>query len=470
MVIDVDFLVDEYIHYHQGHAKELIPEATSVFAQKYADALNEIKSSTKETEINATIMSMRNQGKSAAGVLSFADSLENGSSLEQILDAIAADINEGIAAYENSVDVDNYQSILNGVYNLSGMLEGGAAGIQNVKEFFEYLHKALLLLGPDGKISASQVAALAGIGQVLSGSSSFGLTNWTDVTAVGEEDIQLGAQVIKYLSNAASKLNTGGAVSAESFRGTITAIFHTSITKILSKVLIAQGIAQVEQQADSIVDQQVKSSGGKLTYISSFQKHSREFPVPRGKLIDTSEFEFSATIGGKEINLEIICDIGRLNWGKRGNKKPIQIISGGKLKDYIDEGKEKYLGYNIITHRNTGGGAFTQAYEQVRAGVAASYFSDWLATGKSKMNFQFFMIGDRVYSINRIVRNICEDVRRRSIAFSMDTNTAFVANKWIGTGPDWGKAVSRSDLITAVLNTLQIAATLNSNILKKYAY
>ncbi len=77
----------------------------------------------------------------------------------------------------------------------------------------------------------------------------------------------------------------------------------------------------------------------------------------------------------------------------------------------------------------------------------------------------------------RIIRNICNElVNLDSTSASADmpfnlTVPNSAANKWQGTPqPSIPYAMARSKIVNEVLNKLLISATLNGNILTKYAY
>ena len=90
------------------------------------------------------------------------------------------------------------------------------------------------------------------------------------------------------------------------------------------------------------------------------------------------------------------------------------------------------------------------------------------------------MVNGKVYSIMRIIGNICNELAERE-SWSKSADMPFNMhipgkdiNKWETTneieGPSRLLEGKRSKAVNDVINKLTISASLNANILKKYAY
>ena len=129
----------------------------------------------------------------------------------------------------------------------------------------------------------------------------------------------------------------------------------------------------------------------------------------------------------------------------------------------------------MIAHRFTGSD-FEESFNNIRASVAASFFNEWVSSGglaSSKGHLgQLLIVNGKVFSIQRIINNICDDIVRNSgheiVSIGGENSTG---NKWYGnTGPNVLDALTRSNIVNEVISKLTISATLNNNILSKYAY
>ena len=482
MIINVDNYVDYYIHYHHGKAANLISPAIEVFNEKYSQNINSLHSDMIQGQIDAVIKTMQAQGQNVSNGLEIALALENGNLLENTLDDIARLLNEGIGAYWNNI---NYEDVLRGAYSLSNMLENSNnVDIQKIQQFFHYLHEGLKLLGDEGKVDASTLLALTSAGRAMSKDPTFSL-NWNDITTVDATEISVAKEIAKYMTKAAEKFGQGP-ISAQSFRGTISNIFNRSIGEPLSKVFVAQGLQYAENLANQTIDNTlVERSNGQLKWAGksspslSSTKISASGGTSKADIINDDAFSLTTKINGHDLTIEVATNMS-VKWHS-SKRKRIQIVSNTTLGSLYKDIEEKTLAYNIIAHRKSSS-AFNQAYRNIRAGTAAAFFNEWLSGSGSQLlgtssidKAQFLMINGKVYSVARIVTNICKDIETQgnNSAFRMDIQGIDTSiNKWVGTPgkPSIIDAQKRSNYVNGVLNKLVVGCTLNSNILTKYAY
>lgn len=486
MIINVSDYVDYYIHYHYGRAQNLIPDAINTFNQKYSESINNLSSDMMQRQVDAIIKTMQAQGQDVSNSLEIAMALQNSNLLETTLDNIAEQLNRGIEKYQNEIGFDNYENIVRGAYNLSGMLENNG-NLQNIQQFFNYLHDGLRLLGNEGQVDLETLVALTNIGQRLSNNPNFSL-DWGDIMAISSSQVTVARRIADYLEKAAQKFeSSGGTLSAASFRGTISNIFNTAIGEPLSRLFVAKGLEYVANIADQSVDNiMIGGSQGKLKWDSGSQpslsgtRTTEVGGTSKVDIINDDVFSLSTQVNGQNITIEIGTNMS-VKWHS-SKKRRIQIVSNTTLGSLYNESRERTLAYNIIAHRKSTS-AFNQAYRIVRAGTAASFFNNWLSGSGSQIlgtssidRAQFLMINGRVYSVVRIVNNICEDIDRNqgnNSAFRMDIEGIDSSiNRWWGTAgvSNIIEAQKRSNYVNGVLSKLTVGCTLNSNILTKYAY
>ena len=193
MIINVSDYVDYYIHYHHERAQNLIPDAINTFNQKYSESINNLSSDMMQGQVDAIIKTMQAQGQDVSNSLEIAMALQNSNLLETTLDNIAEQLNRGIEKYQNEIGFDNYENIVRGAYNLSGMLKNNG-NLQNIQQFFNYLHDGLRLLGNEGQVDLETLVALTNIGQRLSNNPNFSL-DWGDIMAISSSQVTVARRI-----------------------------------------------------------------------------------------------------------------------------------------------------------------------------------------------------------------------------------------------------------------------------------
>lgn len=465
-----------YIVYHSSHLREYgdVESANILFSGQYQEAMSKMKTAGIETQIVSIQEQMRSKGPVAASGLRVLSDLQIGTLLDSTLDQIAAGINEGIELAGGQVNFENYNTILQQAGNFNNLLANGAPDIKRVNDFFRLLIQALMKAN---MINVNVLDALAQIGRSLIG-TSFQIDNSQQhyVMSIEDGDINVAKEVIDSLSRAVSRLNEGGSVNSRSFANTISYIFRKVIGNQISQAIVAEGISIGINTADSILDTAIKQSGGKLKWVDRGQNTTSD-NGSRGavKVFNNDVFNLSVTKGNQVFNIEISANVNAKWQNKKKSANRIQVFSNMNVGDYFSGQPEKYLAYNMIAHRFTGSD-FEESFNNIRASVAASFFNEWVSSGglaSSKGHpGQLLIVNGKVFSIQRIINNICDDIVRNSgheiVSIGGENSTG---NKWYGnTGPNVLDALTRSNIVNEVISKLTISATLNNNILSKYAY
>lgn len=493
----VDRWMNDYIVYHSSHlvAYGDLDRAGIYFNLKYQEAIDKMGDDALAGQMKIIQATMQSQSKKAAKGLQVLDGLQSGGLLESTMDEIAKGINEGIDLYYEQVGFENYESIIQQAKGFSSSLSKGTMSISQINQFFD-----LLLKGVEqaGRFDMQLLDGLSDIGKLLSGTSSFQIDqSWrrkATVKRLNKDDIDMANQILQYLTSAVDKFNANsGTLNAQSFSQTINNIFSMTIGEKLSKELLAKGIATGVNHVDSILNEMTKKpiGNGKLTwkdkgrFTSGSRRQDVQNRTSKVNIFNQKAFTLSVSEKGQVYDIEIGTNTSA-KWNKGVDQSnEINMVAGTALGSYFKSGTtDRYLAYNIISHRYNGE-EFNDVYRSLRASTAATFFNEWMTgTGASikgsKMyvnKAQFLMINGRVYSVMRIIRNICQELSRNNswdqsvnMPFKMNIQRKDV-NKWQGNrGPNIEDAIKRSQLVNAVMNKLTISASLNSNILTKYAY
>lgn len=462
-----------YIVYHKEHLIEYgdIDNASVLFSAQYEDSINKMSSAANDAWISSIQASMQSQSQTAAEGLRILSDLQVGTLLDSTLDEIVKGINEGIDLAGGQVDFDNYNSILQQARSFNNMLVSRSPNAQRVNEFFNLL---LQSLDQAKLIDINVLNALTQIGNQLVGTSFQIDSTWQNkVVSLSNEDIEITRKIIDSLNRAVQRLETNGTVSSRSFANTISYIFNQTIGNRIGQMIIAEGIKIGVDTADSLLDKAVTQSGGKLTWVdrgdTSSASHNGVVNI-----FNSDAFNLKVQKNNQTFNIEIGTSAD-IKWSnRRSSDSRIQAIVRTNIGDYFTDMREKYLAYNIIAHRYTGA-QFEETFNLIRASTAASFFNNWVQSGGFKasngQSAQFLFINGKIYSVQRIINNICDDIMRNGGqgAFDLGIQSGEI-NKWQGSSTNLTDAIKRSNMVNQIIDKFTIAATLNSNILTKYAY
>ena len=464
MDIYIDDYVD-YILYHPehvyavGYPDEVMDEATT----KFNNIMRQITSNGLADYYNSIISSTRAKSGNAAASLNVLSSLTSGTTLDDILNQIAQSINQGIETATRQAANLSYDEIQNQARSFSRAMNSGPMSSQAVNEFFDLIIQGM---GLAAQIDATTLDQLTNIGQNLTNNPDFAIPrewyNRVTVVELSPQDAQVAERVITYLDNAANKLRRGGRLSPSSFATTITNIFSQALRQPLSQSLLAKGI-----QAGIADIEQTMANHAARDVNMTLQFAPINKPTSAGRnqrLFNSSTFDVTVTEGDQNFNIGLSVN-SNVKWirGASTDSKVnfLERASGAPLSPYLD-----VRGANILTHRLS----FDAEWNALQASTAASFFMD-IFSNNSTLNAQFIMFNDKVYPVLTIIRRICEELLStgRSRAFSI-SGIEGVQNQWRGQQgrPNAYLAQARSNAINRVINTLTIAATLNTNILTQY--
>lgn len=464
MDIYIDDYVD-YILYHPehvdavGYPDEVMEEATT----RFNNIMRQITSNGLADYYNSIISSTRAKSGNAAASLNVLSSLTSGTTLDDILNQIAQSINQGIETAARQVTNLSYDQIQNQARSFSKAMNSGSMSPQAVNEFFDLIIQGM---GLAAQIDATTLDQLTNIGQNLTNNPDFAIPrewyNRVTVVELSPQDAQVAERVITYLDNAANKFRRGGRLSPSSFAATITNIFSQALRQPLSQSLLAKGI----QSGLADIEQTMSNYAARDTNMTlQFTPISKPTSAGRNqRLFNSNTFDITVTEGDQSFNIDLSVN-SNVKWirGASVDTKAnfLERASSAPLSPYLD-----VRGANILTHRLS----FDAEWNALQASTAASFFMDTFSNNAT-LNVQFIMFNDRVYPVLTIIRRICEELLSsgRSRAFSI-SGIGGVQNQWRGQQgrPNAYLAQARSNAINKVINTLTIAATLNSNILAQY--
>lgn len=464
MDIYIDDYVD-YILYHPehvdavGYPDEVMEEATT----RFNNIMRQITSNGLADYYNSIISSTRAKSGNAAASLNVLSSLTSGTTLDDILNQIAQSINQGIETAARQITNLSYDQIQNQARSFSKAMNSGSMSPQAVNEFFDLIIQGM---GLAAQIDATTLDQLTTIGQNLTNNPDFAIPrewyNRVTVVELSPQDAQVAERVITYLDNAANKLRRGGRLSPSSFAATITNIFSQAVRQPLSQSLLAKGI----QSGLADIEQTMSNYAARDTNMTlQFTPISKPTSAGRNqRLFNSNTFDITVTEGDQSFNIDLSVN-SNVKWIRGASVNPkanfLERASGAPLSPYLD-----VRGANILTHRLS----FDAEWNALQASTAASFFMDTFSNNAT-LNAQFIMFNDRVYPVLTIIRRICEELLSsgRSRAFSI-SGIGGVQNQWRGQQgrPNAYLAQARSNAINKVINTLTIAATLNSNILAQY--
>lgn len=488
MIIDVGEKIDSYIHYKTANAQQFInPEVYQYFIDQRNKALAEARSTATADQLNSMIIKMDGQvldAKSSMDIIK-ALSQDNNNLLESTLDRIAQAMNEGIE--KTFANLDYAQTITDIHNNFDSSLVGkNGMGKKAAETFFNEIAKALRLIVSEDSIPVEQFKTLQQIFSDGTGEVPH------ELTIITSGEIDIAQQIVKYLSSAAGALkkSNGQGISTESFRSTITNIFHTVIGEQLSKKLLLTGIQEAQYQTEQKLIDGLSKLPGKTTIENSGTKRTVNNRTATVDILTNNLFQLSTTFNNKQVDIELAVDI-TVKWGKKKGRK-IQIVNNTKLGPFIEQMDNQQAIYNIIAHRYSSnylmgsrssstpkarGGAFYSAYQTIKASVAGSFFLDWLTGSGDALGYgvdkaQFLMYNGKVYSVFSVIKAICDNIANTGQkTINVDIKGVDkIKNTWESQSTadksPWEAARRRSDRVKETINSLTISGYFNANVMK----
>lgn len=468
MLIDIYSYFDRwaanYIVYHGQHLEEYgdVGAAMSHFSSLYEHQASMLE----QGNIEGTIQSgLKGKGATAAEVFKMVGELADGSFTNQTMNEIANWMNNNMDVAAQQVNFDNYMAII----SLAGEFSGALAQVGNTAQINEFFELLLVALNDAKLLSIEMLDILADIGKHLAGTSFAIDQSWKNkVVTLEESDIALAQKVLDSLTRVVDKMRSTGAVNARSFAGTIRNIFTNVIGTKIQQLMVAEALGV--DAAEAFNNEMARwaqglSRSGKFTYTK--MPSAKSYSSFNKNIFNNGVFSMNVMKSGKQITVEVgtNIDVASLNSRKRPAVN-INIVGNGTLGEYANwDGEEKYLAYNMLAHGNE----FVEASNKVRASVAASFFNQWLSSGKlTQGKLQLLVVRGKFIPVGRIINNICNEIAEigSDDAFRMGN----AENAWIGGRANLANALTRSKIVNALINKLTIAATINDNILLRYAY
>lgn len=488
MIIDVGEKIDSYIHYKTASAQQFInPEVYQYFIDQRNTALAKARSTATADQLNSMIVKMDGQVLDAESSMDIIKALsqDNNNLLESTLDQIAQAMNEGIE--KTFANLDYAQTITNVHNNFDASLSGkNGMGQAAAEKFFNEITKALQLIVSKDSIPIDQFKALQ---QVFSDGT--GDIPSRELTAVSPEDVKIVSSIIESLSRAANALKSAGGqgLSTDSFRGTITAIFHNVIGEQLAKQFVIAGVQEANRQADEKIIAGLIKLPGTVKIEKSGADRTDQNRTAKVDILTNNLFQLSTSFNGKQIDIELGANVS-VKWGKKKGRK-IQIVNSTKLGPFIEQLGNEEAAYNIIAHRYSSnylmgnrssstpkarGGSFYSAYQAIKASVAGSFFLDWLTGSGATLDFgvdkvQFLMYNGKIYSVFRVIKAICDTIAHdHQKTINVDIKGVDkIKNTWVpkkdSDNDNWDAAKERSDRIREVINGLTVSGYFNASVM-----
>lgn len=486
MVINIDDYVwrwqNEYIIYHMQHLQQNgdLDKAESVFEPIYNKAINRMQDDQSQSQIDSITYQMMMKGQQVAPAVELFSQLENGKILDDLMDQIANSINSGIEAeYAATPSLGTFDQVLQQVQDQKEwFLTGNKMEASQIDKFFNSLLTAMRQ-ATGGKLDRRIFEALTGLGQSLTGDSNYKVSSkwFGQVVGLSQEDLNMTDEILALLNKAVGQFNNG-TLTKSSFNSIINNIFQRIIGERISQRLLQKGLQRAASEIDQIVVGSIKEGKNIKVSINDDTPFTLGGTKSNSKvdIFNSDAFQVSVTENDDSFNIEIGANT-QVKWHSSKDSR-IQLVGGASLGDCLSlmDGPAKYLSYNLIAHR-WAGAEFAEVYSKMRATIAASFFNSWLSGDTSITNsqinkVQFLMINGKVYSVMRIIRNICNELasnEKWDSPFKMSI-AKITGNKWLGEGPNRELAIQRSQATKEIINKLTISATLNSKILEKYAY
>lgn len=500
MIIDIydyfDRWMNNYIVYHTGHLEQYgdIERANIHFSSRFNDLTQTMRDANLENQMSSIQANMRSKSQKARGSLKILNALQKDNLLEQTLNEISEGLNEAMDIAGQNVVFDNYESLLQQAGQFNDLLSKGSPESARINDFFNLLVSAL---DSAQLVDENILQELSNLGQELTGSNfSINTSNLGKISPLNLKDAQMANKVIDSLAKATQKMNQEGIVNSRSFATTINYIFQKVIGTKISEMMLAEGLKTIVQDTDNVFEQFMKKpmKNGKLTWVDKHSERKNDRLSFSGSIIDNGVFSLKLKKGKEFYDVEIAVDPSIKLYKNLTPNTNIAIIGKSNISNFFSgDMQEKYLAYNVIAHRwssntrsyekNTNfqnSGDLFDAYHKMRAFIAGSFFNDWVKSKGFKtpsgQRAQFLMINGKVYSVMRIISNICNDLVKRGSRGGVnyeilnDSGVEKVKNTWRGTYPNRDLGLLRSSMVNKLIDTLVISFTLNNRLLQKYAY
>lgn len=492
-----DFITLGYIHFHKNVVAKELQASNAYFDKKYQLAVGSMRQDALEKQLNAVRTELVPQSEKAASALKILSQLQSGTLLDEIMELIANSLNTSIEKIWNN---NEFETLTKQGKKFNKALENGPMSTAQVDTFLNLVLRAAEL---GGTIDANSLAILTELGKYLSYDENFKITGgWEKKATAVPVDLKVGGdapvqKMVRYLVNAAQSFAVGGGtLSNRSFSSTINNMFSTAAGEPSSNVLLQNVSKNIESNLDQMLLNTLEKSlgqGAKVkvqpvgpNWTQGGNRKDANRQTSKVDLFNQDAFQITVTVNGQTMDIVLAANTSVKWYKKITPRSHIGMVKGSPLNKYFqDSSLEKYYAYNVIAHRFSGQ-QFHDAYRRVRAATAATFFNDWMTGSGAQVGnlgtnrVQFLMVNGKLYSVMTIINNIVKELSSKSAnteSKDMPINMSITrqdANKWQTSasgesGPNWELAFARSRIVNEVLNKSTISATLNANVLLKYA-
>lgn len=467
----------EYVHFSADNAE--MGSGVEWFNQRSMEAQSQaLLQSSQAQELQTQMKQNAPKAREAFSVL---NDLVGGTLVEDIYEAMVADLNKGI---ESTIGSSSFGQIYSQAYSYSSLLADTQTNREQVSDFLQLIIQATEEMG---RVDQDLFDELTALNTRLGGAKAL-TTSKKIAKVVTKEQVERSNNIIQYLKNAVDNFGSGP-VSPASFRSTIKNIFALQFGENIGKDITNKAYAAAEELEESAVAALSKSLPDNVKLI--WNKNARS--TLSGTRKDKSGTTIKADIlRNKALTIEITGTTGEvydfnlssnisIKWGKSDSSilKSIKVVGGSPVSKYIGKTSyDRYYAYNILAHRFTDGGL--EAWRSLRASWAASFLTQWMrgsgeAVQGSRLlsDAQFFLINGKLYTMNSIVSAIAKDLATKSyttesanMPFNI-TVSGTVNNSWIADG-GLRAAVQRSEIAKSSINSMKVNATINLGNIAQY--
>ena len=448
----VDRYINSYVFYHWQHFSDDESNAAAyLFQGKYQEALNDIGVAALGSEAQASMFNSGDKAGAAAS-LQIANSISDGSLLQEALDEIATDINNEIDYL--AVTYLDIEQLYKQALEFGNIFEKGFAEYNAVRKFLTLLTSALDMAGG---YSETFLKELWGFGSSVTGIKKFSFNPGTAKSSavMSHSQLVLLEKIQQYLANAKNAfLSSGKELSKRSFESTISTIFKKTIMRSLASSLMSDTMQLSEEQIDDILIslgcKPERGNGKRQRVFNSTSKIS---------VINTKGMQLNVTKNGQTATIEIGTDMQVESVGKSKNVgDSINIVARSTIGSMYPVGTSmRYYAANLIAHQNN----FSKEYDIMRASTAASFIRDSILSTNQQTS-QFLLINGYVYPVLTLIKNMCDEfMQNRGDIFPAITIQEFdkKTNSWKtdenAKGPSVRLALLRSQLVNNIINQCQ---------------
>lgn len=478
MTIDLDSYVD-YIHYRSENVPQSYgDEVKNVFTKQYNQSLSKLGDTALEDQLNATRARLVAEGQNIEGVWNTYLELARGN-LPQVLDNIANALNGWLTkAVSDNINL-NYEALTQKANSYRNLFVTGRPEAARVEEFFNLLNRAMSLI--QSNLDVETLQALTGLSHELGASPSYQFQQLNgQLLSISNQNVDVASTAIRYLTAAKDNLQKNGSLTADQFSGTIMNIFNGLIGEPVASAIAATGLASLINETDLDIQRALSTNlGNNVTlHINQNDVGIRPSGAARTTLtnrtakvdfVTNNLFNLSLEQNGQTFTIEVGTNAS-VKWSS-GRSRTLRILNRAHLVTQFPDGRISTAARNVIVHRSK----FRDAWSAMRAGISASFVSEWLSgsgetlrmSGSPIDRAQFLFYNGKFYSILSIISRIvaASNPQRTRVSY-INMRVDSIKNEYVGENDNFTEALQRSKEVNRAINNLEIQVLFNSNMLK----